>query len=380
MNTSKQRLSAAGASFLIALLMGGPAQSAPFELTILKPVPGRETAQAQYGLNLFGSSVGTSGRQGVRRATVWNRSGEPLALAQRRGAIFSRASDINDRNTIVGTMDTTGANDLSGLRAVRWTSPTHFEYLLPETGYYNDAFSINDAEWIVGIQFTGSVYTAFVRRPSGELYWPAPLHAGDDFELLSVNIVHQAAGFDAGEAGPFAVKWSERGGLEKLPLLPGGTVSATASINDWGTVAGVADDAAGALRAVRWYENGKVVALDSLPNAIYSDTQNGINDWGFSVGVTVYAGTDPNDFNSQRATLWDYRGRPYDLNDLITPSAYTLLTATSINDFGLIFGDAIDSHGARFAYLLAPSREGWHGWNEIDPHFRATRTEYLTTR
>ena len=371
------------ASLIFAVSLGGvvAANAASYKLTILRPIAERTSTQAQYGLNEAGRTAGTSGGAGERVATVWDRRGHPQSLARPKIATFSRASAISNRGIVVGAVDTTGADDLTGLRATRWTNSDHYQLLLPEIGYDNDAVAVNDEGWVAGIQFDGSVYTAFLITPSGHVDYPAPLATGDDFELLSINKFHQAAGFDAGDAGTFAVKWT-RSGLQRLPLLPGGSISASASLNDLGVVAGVADDSAGNYHAVRWYSNGRVIALPSLANAIYSDGQNGINNFGFSVGVTVYAGTDPDDFNSQRATLWDSRGRPHDLNFLIDDNRVTLLTANSINDLGEIFGDAIEETGKRFAYLLTPRwpMRQWCEEFDRDRLMQGTQTKTLSDR
>jgi uncharacterized membrane protein len=366
----------------LTIAAGQCAQAAQFKLTILGPVRGESTSQAEFGLNSAGTSVGTSGGQGMRRATLWDRNGRARALSQPRNAIFSRAMDINDSGVAVGAVDTSGAEDLTGLRAVRWSSPDHYEFLLRDNGYDSDALGVNDAGWVIGIRFNGLAYNAYVASPQGRVTWPDPLSPADDFELLSVNRSHVAAGFDSNESGPVAVRWSSQKGVEALALLPGGTLSATAAINDWGTIAGVADDSGGNLRAVRWEANGRISALRSLPNAIYSDTQNGINNWGMSVGVTIYAGTDPNDFNSQRATLWSLRGRPIDLNEVIeSNSRYTLITAMAINDCGMIFGDSVDEAGNRFAYKLSPviGKRGGHNIESDDAETREyfPSAEYL---
>lgn len=340
---------------VIGLVAMQTAGAAHFELTILTPLEGKTTSQAQYGLNDHGTAVGTSGGEGQRRATLWSHDGKATALAQPKHANFSRATDINDSHVVVGAVDTTGAEDLTGLRAVRWASPERYEFLLQDNGYDSDALSINDTGWVAGIRFNGSTYDAYIASPQGHVEWPTPFSPADDFELLSINRDHVASGFDSNDDGPVAVRWSAQKGVERLALLPGGTISATASINDWGVIAGVADDADGNIRAVRWFPDGKVVALRSLDNAIYSDTQNGINNWGMSVGVTVYSGSDPNEFNAQRATVWDARGQPTDLDKLAGKSSgYTLLTAMAINDCGVIFGDSIDRNGTRYAYRLAP--------------------------
>ncbi len=359
MTTFKSTLTRSLQALILGLTLGGAAHSAPrYELTILYPIEGQKISNAQFGINARGISVGTSGKQYVRRATIWNRHGKATALAQPRNAIFSRATGINREGTAVGAVDTTQNPDLTGLRATRWRSPDHFEILLPENGYDSDALSINDTGWIAGIRFTGSVFTAFVLSPRGRLIMPDPIAAGDDFELLDLNREHVAAGFDSGDTGTVAVRWSEMKGLEILGLLLGGTTSAAASINDRGTVAGVADDADGIYRAVRWEADGNVTQLESLEHAAYSDSQAGINDRRYCVGLTIYEGSDLADPRAQRATLWDPEGEAFDLNRLISHgSGFTLLTANGINQAGLIYGDGVDVRGRRYAYLLTPRSE-----------------------
>ncbi len=350
MNTFRAVLCTAG------LLVCAIAQAAgAYKITILRPIAGKTVSAAQFGLNAGGLSVGTSGGTGARRATLWNRQGNGVALAQPRAAIFSRAMGINDCGLIVGAVDTTGQSDLTGLRAVRWRSPNRYEFILTDNGYDSDALGINERGWIVGIRFTGAVFNPFVASPSGRVNYPMPLAEGDSFELLSVNRRHEAAGFDSGDSGTFAVRWTESRGVESLGLLAGGTISAAASINDHGEIGGVADDANGEFRAVRWNSQGDIEQLESLENAIYSDAQLGINNRGFSVGVTIFDGSDPDDFLSQRATLWDPQGEAFNLNDLIPPkSGIVLITANAINDAGEIYGDAVSAKGERFAYLLVP--------------------------
>lgn len=138
-------------------------------------------------------------------------------------------------------------------------------------------------------------------------------------------------------------------------MLPGGATSASSAINDRGVVSGVADDATGTFRAVRWQPDGRIVQMGSLPRAFYSDSQYSINNRGFSTGVTIFEGSDPNDFLSQRATMWTPSGHPVNLNSRIPPAmGVTLLTAVRINDDGLIYGDCVTTDHRRFAYLLTP--------------------------
>lgn len=355
--SGQARIISSLAATCLGILLTVPAVAAPpvYDLTILRPLAGNSTSQAQFGVNENASSVGTSGGAGLRFATVWNRAGTPAALARPAIAIFSRATDINNCGAVVGAVDTSGAKDLTGLRATRWSSAGKFKLLLPENGFDSDALSINDSGWVTGIRFNGSTFTPFVLSARGRLLTPAPLAEGDDFELLSINRRNAAAGFDAGEGGTFAVRWSEGVGVENLGLLPGGTFSASAAINDYGMVGGVADDASGTSRAVRWAIDGTIIELESLDKAAYSDSQGGINNRGYSVGVTVFEGANLDDFNSQRATLWTRNGKPFNLNRLIAPrSGYTLLTATGISNSGAIYGDALSAAGTRVAYLLTP--------------------------
>jgi hypothetical protein len=350
----------AAGRFAVVLLSlatsGAPALAeTAYRLTLLRPLAGSATSQATSGINEHGVSVGTSGAEGTRHATAWTAKGTPSELARPTGSIFSRATGINDLGIAVGAVDTTGASDLTGLRAVRWISARRPSFILPESGFDSDALSISDTGWVVGILFTGTTFTAFIASPNQQINYPAPLLNGDTFELLSVNRRGEAAGFDSSDTATTAVRWSPSRGLESLTMLPGGTTSAASAINDRGVVSGVADDADGTFRAVRWQADGSVVQLGSLPRAIYSDSQYSINNQGFSTGITIFEGSDPNDFLSQRATMWTPGGRPVDLNSLIPQATgVTLLTAAGINSRGLIYGDCVTSDHRRFAYLLTP--------------------------
>ena len=175
-----------------------------YKLTLLRPLAGNTTSQATSGINEHGTTVGTSGGQGMRRATIWSPQGSPMELARPTRSIFSRAMAINERGTVVGAVDTTGAADLTGLRAVRWSSLKRFTFILPESGFDSDALSINDAGWITGILFTGTTFTAFIANTQGRVDYPAPLLNGDDFELLGINRRGEAAGFDASDAATTA--------------------------------------------------------------------------------------------------------------------------------------------------------------------------------
>jgi uncharacterized membrane protein len=357
----KSKLASQFAALLVAVATcGGPVYAeTTYRLTLLRPLVGSMTSQATSGINERGMAVGTSGGAGARRATVWSPQGAPTELAQPAGSIFSRATAINEQGTVVGAVDTTGAADLTGLRAVRWLSPRRYSFILPETGFDSDALSINDAGWVAGILFTGTTFTAFIASPERRIDYPAPLQNGDAFELLSINRKGEAAGFDASDVATTAVRWSPTRGLDALAMLPGGSTSASAAINDLGVASGVADDATGTFRAVRWLPDGRVVQLGSLPNAIYSDSQYSINNQGYSTGVTLYDGFDPDNYLSLRATLWTPRGLPIDLNSRIPAAAgVTLLTAASINDDGFIYGDCVTASGGRYAYLLTPVDEG----------------------
>lgn len=131
---ARNRLGLAAVCLGIVMAAQAAAAEPRYALTVLRPLPGSGTSQAQFGINQDGASVGTSGGSGSRFATRWDRFGVPTLLQRPANGIFSRASDINRCGVVVGAVDTTGQTDLTGLRATRWTHLTTSSYCLPKTG------------------------------------------------------------------------------------------------------------------------------------------------------------------------------------------------------------------------------------------------------
>lgn len=363
-----------------ALLCGASAVSAAgippgYNLQILQPLPGysRTSAggleQQSQGLNDIGQTAGRSfgptiGQQLQRLATIWDTQGHGTALATPDDAFLSRAYDINNKGEAVGTIQT-GADPLNSLRAVHWKTPDSYEFLLPDTGMYTDALRINDNGWIMGFYLNShedaiTTRVNYVRKADGTRIDIAPVQSGGVDLLFEFNNDNVAFGteflpgfnFDTGEGFQRAIRWSEAGGLEYLPGI------GDQDIAGFGSAAGIAaatfDSHSGSLQPFRYKPDLSVMTLGQLSQAVGSDGGFSINDSGLQVGITYTC--DSFDLSCALATIWDSAGKPFDLNSLVH-SDYTLQTAYSINNKGMIFGDAISPAGLRFAYLAAPVPE-----------------------
>ena len=126
---------------------------------------------------------------------------------------------------------------------------------------------------------------------------------------------------------PRAMVW-RRGQPIVLDMFPGGFISQAAAINDWGLVAGIADDGV-RVEATVWL-NGPPRFLGALPSATgfpYSEALD-VNNLGQVVGRSVV------DSVNSHAVLW-YRGQMIDLGTL---PGDTHSIAHAINDRGQIVG------------------------------------------
>lgn len=120
-----------------------------------------------------------------------------------------------------------------------------------------------------------------------------------------------------------------------LGTLPGGTFSSTVAVNEQGMVAGIADDANGAVRVVRWSGFGDVTALP-LPDWATFASAATMNEQGVVVGIVQDA-----ELNTH-ATLWNAAGAPTMLAAL--PGG-TYTNVNGINDDGTVVGYGDDAAG-----------------------------------
>ncbi len=230
------------------------------------------------GINDLGEVVGISSE----RPFLWvNGTMQELALLP--GHTSGHARAINNSHQVVGMSIPPGLSGFSNARAVLWENGQVIDLNTPATAsagvVLHSAFGINDTGQIVG------------------------------------------RGFKPGLAG-FAFLW-DRGVVTELSTL-GGDSAVANSINRFGQISGLAENAAGELHAVTW-SNGVVRDLGGGGGASFNNASR-INDFGQAAGTwTTAAGFIP--------MFWDAEGTPVPL-----PMFGTTGQAFDINNVGQIAG------------------------------------------
>jgi hypothetical protein len=156
---------------------------------------------------------------------------------------------------------------------------------------------------------------------------------------------------DTPEALTHAALWDPDGTLDDLGTL-GGTRSALGAINEGGEAVGWTTDATDVISAMRWSAATGQQAL-TAPAGYISCQALGLNNRGVIVGVC-----DPNlGYPASRAVLWPAVGGPgIDLNTFVEDSqGLTVTSARSLNDAGLIIGQASTAQNEGHGVLLAPA-------------------------
>lgn len=243
----------------------------------------------------------------------------------------ARAKGIDDGSTIVGfSIDATGLRN-----AVKWTfqSGTWTIAQLPD-GLSGNAHAINAAGDIVGAKGDRAVF------------WPANGGnprvldcAGDGPDAaLAINSGGTVAGYRDDGSLRKPVIWrpgdcsdGTSGAREDLPPLVIGQFAEARGINDAGTVTGMANDATGNSRAVRWtFQNG-VWEIEQLDDGSYAGAE-GINSAGGIAGHGLPCTATPP--CSAHAMFWPATGGKTDLGTL----GGQVSAAFAINDASEIVG------------------------------------------
>ena len=139
-----------------------------------------------------------------------------------------------------------------------------------------------------------------------------------------------------------AFVWHEGSGMQPLADL-GGSASLAQSINASGTIVGWADDAIGAIHAVRWDASGQITDLNP-PGAVSQAL--GINDKGDIVGWVFAAGA-----SAAHAWLWRRDGTQVDLQTLGGASSQ----ANAVNNSLVIVGVSDRRVGQPVAFIWTPA-------------------------
>ncbi|HZP59579.1 MAG TPA: hypothetical protein VFB27_04585 [Opitutaceae bacterium] len=81
-----------------------------------------------------------------------------------------------------------------------------------------------------------------------------------------------SSGGDPNAFGSQAYRWTPRGGMVPLPLLPGGTTSSVAGLSTHGAVLAGSGDSSAGFQAFRWTAAAGTVGLGILPGETYSQS------------------------------------------------------------------------------------------------------------
>ena len=130
------------------------------------------------------------------------------------------------------------------------------------------------------------------------------LVGADYSSATGINYTGEITGSSNAEAAILPFIWTKKGGLQRLPLLPGDTCGQAVAINKHGDVAAYSSGWNGA-RAFLWSRKGAVRNLGTLAGGNYSRAHD-LNDSDEVAGISGSLAGD-------RAVLWTKDGNARDL-------------------------------------------------------------------
>jgi hypothetical protein len=336
---------------------------------VLQALPGQDRTSISFAINSHDEVVGLNG-DNPDVATIWLHGDQAQVMLPRPSGWFV---GINDDTIAVGLLQ-------DPAQAVVWAPRRGPESLpLPEIiipagtlgslrGVLSVASDINNHGVICGADtdHIGAVHnlwtgdTTVVPPPPGPV--PSQLVGINDEDPFT------AVGFWWTDTGARAYAWRDGRHWDL------GDVYSIAAVNRWGVVVGTASVDAPAMYApVSWdLDDDPVqrrnVPLPPLPGALYpfdGGQAFGVNDSGAIVGSCWNALGGPND---KHAFVYDGTAST-NLADVGfrlggAYSAWTLRTATAINNHGVLTGQARTPYNTEQAYLLAP---GWRTSDTFHP-------------
>ena len=239
---------------------------------------------------------------------------------------------LNNHGDIAGRADSALQREP---RATLWNRPNlrskHLRALVG--GDYSSAFDINDAGEIVGVSNTGGALVPFIWNARGGLS-RIPLLPGDSCgQALAINKHGHVAGYSSGDKGMRAFLWRRNIAMLNLDVLPGGTHSIARDVNDSDEVAGTSGSSSGD-RAVLWTNSGNVLDLGTLAGDWASEAA-AINNNGEVVGYSKGP-------RGMHAFIWSRNGGMQELG--ILPGGDSS-RAMDINDSGEVVGSSASGAG-----------------------------------
>jgi probable HAF family extracellular repeat protein len=341
------RIMAIVALLVLALAAPRPVSAqAAYVVEDLGVLPG-DTGSVALAINAHGDVVGWSANSADTRAFVYTTAGGMVQLPSPSDRPRTVARDINDAGVVVGGANK-GGTDLG--HAVVWSNGTVEDLGTLATGFYSEAYGVNNLGQVVGYSYTdggaGMGVHGFSRRPGEALLDITP--DSDTGYASDVNDAGQVTGYKTALGGYHAFRWAG-GTFTDLGVLPGFAHSFGSAINASGQVAGSSASASG--NTERVFRSDSEATLTNLGGVGETNSAMGINASGSMVGVGRPTS------GLKRAFLYTDAGGLQDLNTLIDPSSgWFILNATDINDAGQIVGYGTnDILGVSHAVRLRPA-------------------------
>ncbi len=203
-----------------------------------------DTSSVACALNANGDVVGWSMGQAGTRAFVYTKARGMVALPGLPDKPRTVARDINDAGVIVGSANA-GGTDLG--HAVLWSGGSVQDLGTLGTGFYSEAWGVNNLGKVVGWSYTNG--GSGLLGVHGFLYTQAEglvdlTPNSDTGSALDINDAGQVTGYKTALGGYHAFRW--QGGIfADLGVLPGFAHSFGWAINASGQVAGNSTSASG---------------------------------------------------------------------------------------------------------------------------------------
>ncbi len=328
------------------------------------PIPAGYDSTAPTQINDQGYIVGSSSSgTGDPVATVW-KDGTVKVLGKLKDGTYSVATAINSKGVVVGDGDDGDGRPLgwvsSGSQLVNFysnnggnTRPIAIGENGQVAGYVVKGFS---SPW------RGAIWTINSKDPRKSTIINLPVLPGADpvnAQAISFafNKSLQGAGWCDSPEGQRAVLWNNDAAhsIVNLGVFGSDWTSVAFGINDLGQVVGESHPPADS-RPILWHNDAAHTALE-LP--LLSEHNYGsahlINNAGTVVGFSAYDEPGTWNVSGSRIVAW-IDGEVYDLLSIIdSPSGWTVVDVTSINNLGQMVATAM-RNGAFKAVVLNPVR------------------------
>lgn len=318
-----------------------------YVITDLGSLGGVQPISEAWDINDAGQVVGSTSTSAGTRGFIWDSTNGMVSLGDLPGGQnYSIAKAINSLGDVVGASSAT-----TGTRAFIWNSVTGMVDIGELAGGLDFSYAngINDAGVVVGYS-NNELGTAAFKWDSTNGIFGLPDYASGIVDGIGndVNNAGQVVGDALGPVSMRAIKWDGESILD-LGDLGGNSKSAfTTCINNAGQVVGSSNTIDDGNPPFLWDPVTGMHSLGHLPLGPNVGSAMHVNDTGFVVG---YSFTN----EGERAFRWEPTNGIMNLNDLISPTTpgWTLITANSVNNSGVIVGRGI-LNGQSRAFLATP--------------------------